>query len=192
MQLQTGLRERKKELRRQAIVSAAWELFRERGYAATTVEEIAARAGIARRTFFRYFPTKEAVVFHNSAERLALFAGLLREGGAGFPAVAHACMGMAEHYQRHRDEVVEQYRLIESSPALAVAEDEIDRQWVAAIAEALASRGTAGAKRQARIVAGAIFGAMRATLSEWLADGGRTDLARLGTKALSLFDGARA
>lgn len=181
------LRERNKERTRAAIVEAAWRLFRDGGYEATTIDAIAEAAQVAPRTFFRYFPTKEAVVFHRSAERLALLQELLAERGQGFDAVTHACLGIARHYALHRDEVTEQYRLVESSPTLRMAEGEIDRRWVDAIATALAEQRSATARRQARILAGAIFGAMRATLAEWISEGARTDLVRLGTRALSIF-----
>ena len=47
---------------RDALVAAAFQLFLERGYEQTTVDDIVALAGVGRRSFFRYFPSKEDVV----------------------------------------------------------------------------------------------------------------------------------
>lgn len=72
-----SLRERRTARTRDAIVAAALELFEERGFQGTTVDEIAARADIAPRTFFRYFPTKEAVLFARAADDRAKIATAL-------------------------------------------------------------------------------------------------------------------
>jgi AcrR family transcriptional regulator len=65
-----GLRRRKREVVREALAAAARHLFLVNGYEETTVERIAQAAGVSRRTFFRYFESKENVV-GNGAERLA-------------------------------------------------------------------------------------------------------------------------
>ena len=62
------LQERKQELVRAELASAAWKLFGQRGYEATTVTEIAAAAGVSRRTFFRYYSSKEDVLVEATDE----------------------------------------------------------------------------------------------------------------------------
>jgi AcrR family transcriptional regulator len=62
-----GLRERKKQRTREAIVTVSLELFAERGYQQTTVAEIAEAAEVSKGTVFAYFPTKEDIVFADTA-----------------------------------------------------------------------------------------------------------------------------
>ena len=73
-----SLRQRHTERTRDAIVDAAFELFAAKGYAETTIDEIAERADIAPRTFFRYFPAKEAVLFHGADDQVEEAVAKLR------------------------------------------------------------------------------------------------------------------
>jgi AcrR family transcriptional regulator len=77
--VEQGLRERKKQRTREQIVEAAMRLFSQRGYHATTIADIAEAAEIAPRTFFSYFPSKEAVVFHDVDETVDTLAEALRD-----------------------------------------------------------------------------------------------------------------
>jgi AcrR family transcriptional regulator len=84
-----GLRERKKAQTRRAIEDAAFRLFEKRGYHATTVADLAEAADIAPRTFFAYFPSKEAVVFGDFDARfgdLETWLGERAEGETTFEA----------------------------------------------------------------------------------------------------------
>ena len=65
---------------RDALVAAAFRLFLERGYEQTTVDDIVALAGVGRRSFFRYFPSKEDVVFPDHERCLADMEAFLAAG----------------------------------------------------------------------------------------------------------------
>jgi len=78
-----GLREKKKAKTRKSISDIARDLFIERGYAAVTVVEIAAKAEVAVTTLFNYFPTKESLIFDREDEIDAAIAGAVRERKKG-------------------------------------------------------------------------------------------------------------
>ncbi len=83
-----GLRQRKKDSSRRAIEDAAWELFAEQGYEETSINDIAERADVAPRTFFRYFPTKEAVMYPQFEELLQSVRDEFHKRPADEPVIA--------------------------------------------------------------------------------------------------------
>src|SRR5918992_5924968 len=109
-----GLRERKKQRTREQIVEAAMRLFAERGYQATTIADIAEAADVAPRTFFSYFPSKEAVVFHKVDRDLEGLASALRErlpGENAFDALRRWIEGMFVELETNEDETALRKRL---------------------------------------------------------------------------------
>jgi AcrR family transcriptional regulator len=184
-----GLREKNRNERRAALVEAAYTLFRERGYGATTMDDIAAAAGLSRRTAFRYFASKEELVFPARDERLALLRERLtpRAGERAFDTVRRACLAVAQSYQAERARMLEQWRLIQAEPALLGRELQLDRAFEEALEAAFLAgeRESPRGRRRAKVRASAVVGAIRATLREWLEGGASADLARLGRETFA-------
>jgi AcrR family transcriptional regulator len=184
-----GLREANQRERRDALIAAAYALFAERGYAATTMDDVAQRAGLSRRTAFRYFASKEELVFPEQASRQAAFEALLspREGESPFETVQRACLALGRQYQDDRERQLAQHRVIEGEPALIGREHAIDRALEGAIERAFLTgeKETPRARRRARVRASAVTGALRATVREWLEGGATQDLVRLGRETFA-------
>jgi AcrR family transcriptional regulator len=96
----SGLRERKKARLRRQIVDTAVRLFRERGYNNTRVADITEALEISQGTFFRYFPSKNAVLREVRREVLRRFYQALEEGSAGgsFEAGLKRAYGQLAHF----------------------------------------------------------------------------------------------
>lgn len=124
-------RERKVAETRVAILEAAHRLIAENGFEETTVEQIAEEADIAPRTFFRYFPTKEAVLFAElDSSRDELLATLERRPADEdvLESIAIVLHHFAEEIDRRWDEfswvreVTDAYRLDRSADRVAASQ----------------------------------------------------------------------
>lgn len=175
-----GLRDRKKAKTRDALVTAAWELFSERGYHETTVDDIADAADISPRTFFRYFATKDDVLFARFDEALIGLGTFLNSRPAEEP-IWTAIQGAAADYASQLDAdrlgaklIVE---TVAQSPALAARYLQSFLRIEQIVAEWVAGRlGVAADDVEPRVVAAAAVAASRVALEGWLAAGGSGDL----------------
>lgn len=184
-----SLRERKKAETRATILNEARALFAVGGFDATTLDDICMAASVSRRTFFRYFPSKEALVFPNRQTRLKAFAGFIKQRPGNedmFATLRKGTVLFAAGYQENRAQLMEVQALIAKSSTLQTSERDIDREWEEVIRAAFISEfggDDHGAKR-ARILAGATIGVIRATMRHWYEGNAREDLAQLGLDAL--------
>ncbi|MCX4746115.1 TetR family transcriptional regulator [Kitasatospora sp. NBC_01287] len=106
---------------RQDLAAAAMELFATQGYEETTVDQIAAAAGVARRTFFRYFRSKEEAIFPDHDDTLVRVADLLASAEHDEHPLDVVCRGIKEvlhMYASTPGVSVARYQLIRQVPAL--------------------------------------------------------------------------
>ncbi|MFI6298752.1 TetR family transcriptional regulator [Nonomuraea sp. NPDC050790] len=120
-----GLRERKKEKTRVALLDVALDLFLEQGYDATTIEQIAGVVDVSPRTFFRYFPSKDSIPlwFHEQGEETMTETLDSRPADEPpFTSLAHALRAMFHDMHGSTPEDAERFlklrKLFEQNPAL--------------------------------------------------------------------------
>ena len=170
-----GLRQRKRQQTHERLTRAAMALFLERGFEATTLDDIAAAADISRRSFFHYFASKEDVVFAWLEESTAalIAAVAARPAGESMLATAeNAIAAMAR--QLEPGEAIAMAQLKRDNPALQARDQVKYEKLERALAEALGKRaGHKSEKLQARLVAMIATGAMRIGGEIWAAEGAR-------------------
>jgi AcrR family transcriptional regulator len=189
-----GLRERKKARTRASIREHALRLFREQGYAATTVEQIAEAAEVSPSTFFRYFPTKEDVVLQDDMD-LVLMEALERQP-PGLSPIAAIRAATRETVASYSPEDLARLREM-AEFSLSVPEvrarslDEFART-IQVMAEAIAKRaGRAPDDFAARTIAGAVVGViMSATMpwTDWTSKAASGDMFQRIDDALALLE----
>ena len=172
-------RERKKAATSDRIRACALRLFREQGYDATTVEQIAAAAGVSHMTFFRYFPTKEDVALYDGYD--PLIASSIAQTPATWPLIqrirAVLVQGLRQVYDTNRDTLLAQVKLIVDTPALR------ERMWAGQIAtqqvilQALeVDAHDPDARFQERVTVAACLAAASTAVLTWVENDGAPEL----------------
>jgi AcrR family transcriptional regulator len=165
--------ERKREAVRAHLTEVALELVRDRDFDSVSVEEIAAAAGISRRTFFRYFSSKEDVIL-GFLERMG---DRLRERVLEAPpelpplAAVHAALRpQVAAYAANADRALALVRLLQLSPSLRARELESRQRLREKVADAIAAR--LGVEKRAdarpRLLAGIALVPFDVAITLWL------------------------
>jgi AcrR family transcriptional regulator len=170
-----GLRERKKEQTRVAIQREALRLIAERGYEATTCDQIAAAAQVSAATLFRYFPTKEDIVLRDGYDPV-IAAAVIARPAAEAPLVAVRrgfADALAEVYRGDVEPIRQRTALILSVPALRSRAREQNASLVEHLQKALSERGgSAGNALDVEVAAACCAAAVSVAVERWATQGG--------------------
>lgn len=157
---------------RDRLIDAAFALFAEHGFDATTVDDVAARAGVGRTTFFRAFGSKEDVIFPDHDAMLAAVGDRLRTATTATAAIAvtEAARLVLEHYLAEGTRAQQRYRLTRSVPALRNRETASLQQYQRRFRTFLQDwmGDTSGAELRAELMANAVVTAHNHVLRRWL------------------------
>jgi AcrR family transcriptional regulator len=178
-----GVRERRRARTRDDIEAAALGLFLERGYDATTIEEIAEAALISPRTFFRYFASKEDVLLARGRGKMALAARSLAERPPEEPlmeSLRELLQIFAALHNTDREGQLCWIRLVTTTPHLAAAFLEMLHGMEQVLRDFVAQRlGVEPSHRRPRLVAAAFGTAFRVAAETWHDSDGAEDMALL-------------
>ena len=162
-----------KESPRDRLAEAAFALFDERGYEQTTVDDITERAGLGRTTFFRYYRSKEDVIFPDHDRLLGLVRDRLLTSGhhTVLTAVSDAVRLVLLHYLEEGDLARRRYALTSTAPALRDREIASVARYQRLFREFIADwMGEPGepASLRAELIAAAVVAAHNHVLRRWL------------------------
>jgi AcrR family transcriptional regulator len=192
-----SLRERKKQATRRLLRRAALELVAERGLTNVTVEDIAEAADVSPRTFFNYFPSKEAALFGGDPERAAeLREGIVTEA-PGQPALDALRVVLTRDSEAMADELrslggdpadwLRRMKVARTDPHVRAAHAAQMAMIERAIAEGLAAR--LGTDQETDpypgVLAAAGVAVVRACLTFWAGAGGAAPLGQLIDQAFA-------
>jgi AcrR family transcriptional regulator len=159
---------------RARLQQAALELFAEQGFAATTVPEITARAGLTTRTFFRHFADKREVLFADDAQLPAVVSTMFAEALPSIEPLTLIVEGLRavaeERFEPRKAALLERRELVRTDAGLQERELRKRAVMSEAIRQGFRARGMDPAP--AALLAETCVTLISVSLTEWLEDGG--------------------
>ena len=175
-----GLRARHKQRTRVALRDAALRRFIRDGFEATTVDDIAADVDVSPRTFFRYFPTKDAVIITPYLDLFASWESMVRSAPAGtalidtLRAASHA---VTDAYERESDFWDRHHEAITTDPAIGLrmlqTQAQLQQRATSALGDLLGLDPRDDLRPQ--ILAAAAMAGVAAAIARWYASGRQAD-----------------
>jgi AcrR family transcriptional regulator len=184
-----GLRERKKEQTRAALVRSALRQFAKRGFEHVTVDDIADACDVSPRTFFRYFASKEDVLFADSDAQRARLLEVLASQPPDVPplrGLQAAVLTVATDYEEHMEPILLRHRIVAATPSLHTRVSERHQGWEGAVLDELRRSGRADGMPELdlRLTVAAVTTALCVSTELWVEGGGAGDLPALLTASL--------
>jgi AcrR family transcriptional regulator len=161
-------------------------LYAERGYAVTTVAEIAERAGLTKRTFFRYFADKREVLFWGAElleQRMVAVIEAAPAAATAVDLIGASLDAAAERFEEVREFAGVRHRIIASSPELQERELIKAASLAAAMARALRARGLGDT--HATLAAHLAVTLMHVAFEQWVDDPDKTPFQQVASNALA-------
>ena len=182
----------RKEQTRASLTDAALRLFVEQGYDATTVDEIAAAAGVGQRTFFHHFATKEGVLFAGYDERFEDATRAFRAGvaaGSLWDGLRAATMALVDAIESQRELFLVRNRLYAATPALRATMLRLNDDWIDNVAREIAGDLRLDPARAVapRLLASIVNSTNRVAIDLWSGSEGTLSLRELAEEGLRLI-----
>jgi len=165
----TTLAERRRLQTKDEIASVAIRLFTDDGFDETSMEDVADKAGVSRRTVYRHFATKADLVFEHPRRWLAHYESVLADNASSSARgrCERAILEIAQMIAADPEPVLAAFAVRNANPVLGATHSSSDAKWVEQTFHALIAEHGPEASLQCMVCAGALTGATNALIVAW-------------------------